>query len=421
MLKLKNLLNFRSKLLKESFFTISEQIFSSFIVFTVGILLARSTSKDDFGFYILAMSIIMIIIGFQRAILLTPYAILFKNKSDALKEKYRTFISLSQFIILCFVTLISLIFIFLIYSFFETNIKIYISFFVFLLSQLIFYYFKYTLIAELRVKTNFFYCSVIYLLTITCCLIIYLGKYLDTYSYFLYIGMLSISISSFFIFFNKINLRGITKSQTKEYLREHIKLGKWIVGSNIAFILSSQIYPWALLFFWNKQSVAELGVILTISRVLAPAIQGMSSYLLPKFTLYVGSPIQLQKLIKKLVALMLFVSIILISFGFLVGESILNLLYSSKYNEIGLLVAFGFAIQAISLINMPIDAGLNAVKRTDLGFKTLLISASVTMFIGIPLTWKAGVEGALLGMLLSLVSGLIFRINYLKKEIKAKF
>lgn len=418
----KNFFKLDKKIFKESFFTVSEQIFSSFVIFIIGIFLARSTSKDDFAFYVLSLSVVMILVGFQKAILTTPYAILFENELNAFKDKYRTFAALFQLSILCLIILIAVISVPLSYKYLSDDLfQNTLSFMIFLLSQIINYYFKYTLIAELRVVTNFFYCSAIYLGTLIVCLTIYVGGLLNTSNYFLYSGTLSIFLSWFFyIFFFKSNLTWIAKNEIIGYLKNHFSLGKWILGSNTIFIFSSQIYPWALLFFWNKESVADLGIILIISRVFTPAIHGISSYLLPKLTLYTSKMNEFKELIFKLVVLMLFLSIILIAFGFYAGEYLVEMLYSSKYKGLGLLITLSFMLQAISLVNIPIDSGLNAMKRTDLGFNSLVFSLILTIFIGLPLTWRVGVEGVLIGMLLSLFGALILRINYLKKEIRVK-
>jgi len=79
----------KSQGMKQAVWTIGEQGFSSVVVFVMGILLARATTKDDFGMYVLGLSIVMIAIGFQRAVITTPYAILFRQKEENDRNKYR--------------------------------------------------------------------------------------------------------------------------------------------------------------------------------------------------------------------------------------------------------------------------------------------------------------------------------------------
>jgi O-antigen/teichoic acid export membrane protein len=406
----------KSKGMKQALFTITEQGFSSVLLFVTGILLARATTKEDFGMYVLGLGIIMILIGFQRAIISTPYAILFNQKTDEEKALYRS----SNFIFFTiFLILSSIIFIIglLVINLVELNeyTTFTICLMVLLVGNSILYFFKYTLIAELALKQNLIYCLVIYFLTLLLLLYFFYFDQLTTNKTFI-ITSISIMVVSifFYIYYFKYTLEKITLKNTKKYFDENWKLGKWIVGSNFAFMFSSQIFPWLLLYFWGKISVAELGVVLSISRILAPAVQGFWSFLLPKMTTYINEIEKFKVVLKQLIIIMSFISLILILLGYFLGDWFIQLLYSSKYSGLGLLITLAFVLQAINLINMPIDAGLNALKRTDLGFKSLLIAVVLSLVIGFPLTAIYGVIGALLGMIIASLGGLVYRSYKLK-------
>lgn len=409
---------FKSKGIKQAIWTIGEQVFSSILVFVTGILLARATTKDDFGMYILGLSIVMIAIGFQRAVITTPYAILYRqqNIDDRSKYRYVSFIFQNLFL------LINLLFfiIFLLYmAIFGLSDYIQFSIFLFLLfiGQATLYFFKYILIAELDVKKNFFYCIFIYFTTLVFLLAFYLTGNLNTNITYIVTGSFAIVVSiGFYWFFFQPFLQKVNINSLKEYFAKNWKLGKWIVGSNIGFIFSSQMFPWLLLYFWNKASVAELGIILSTTRILAPAVQGVWSFLLPKMTTYVHDISKFVTVLKQLTYIMIIAALVLVGIGYLFGEWIIELLYSSKYSGLGLLITLGFVLQGINLINMPIDAGLNAMKRTDLGFISLVIGVITAFSIGVPLTWKFGVLGALIGLIISALTSLIYR-SYKLREV----
>lgn len=412
----KLLIKFKSSGLKQAYWTISEQGFSSIFVFLTGILLARATTKDDFGMYILGLGLMMIMLGFQRAVISTPYAILFRQEKEEERKKYRYAIWMFQmaFLLINFLILFFTIFYMFIYDL-EKYYLFIASLFILVIGQSSLYFFKYLLIAELEVKKNFIYCIIVYLSALILLLCFFtLGK-LNTNITYAITGITSILVSlGFYIFFFSTSIETINSYEFKEYFKKNWKLGKWIVGSNIGFMFSSQIFPWILLVFWNKVSVAELGVVLSISRILAPAVQGFWSFLLPKMTIYVDDLEKLALMIKQLVLAMVITAFLLISTGYLFGEWIIELLYSSKYSGLGLLITLGFVLQGINLINMPVDAGLNALKRTDLGFKSLLIGVVTSFVIGVPLTIIYGVPGALIGMIASAFSGLLYRGYKLK-------
>jgi O-antigen/teichoic acid export membrane protein len=401
----------KSQGLKQAYWTIGEQGLSSAVIFITGILLARSTSKDDFGMYILGLSIVMIAIGFQRAIITTPYAILFRQQDKNEQNKYRYASLVFQNIFL----LINLfIFVVLIASVFIFGMGEYIEFLIFLFvlfaGQTTLYFFKYTLLAELNVKKNFFYCGLLYLLTTIFFLAFYLFGSLNTITSYAITGILSIIISIwFYLLFFRSSLERVNNIKIKEYFYKNLKLGKWIVASNIGFIFSSQMFPWLLLSFWGKASVAELGVILSATRILSPAVQGLSSFLLPKMTVYIHDKSKLVSISKQLTFIMIITAFILVGIGHIFGEWIIELLYSSKYSELGLLITLGFVLQGINLINMPIDATLNALEYTDIGFISIVVGVFIAFVVGLPMTWKFGTSGALVGLIFSALASVIYR------------
>jgi len=409
----------KSQGMKQAIWTIGEQGFSSIVVFVTGILLARATTKDDFGMYVLGLSIVMIAIGFQRAIITTPYAILFRQQDEGEQNKYRyaTFIFQNIFL---FINL--LIFLVLIIYMFMSGLSDYTQFAMFLfilfVGQATLYFFKYTLISELDVKKNFVYCGLIYLTTIISLLSFYLFGDLNTNITYAVIGISAIVISiGFYLLFFQASLEKINAVKLKEYFSENWKLGKWLAGSNIAFIFSSQMFPWLLFYFWDKASVAELGVILSSTRILSPAIQGFGSFLLPKLTTLVYNNHKFTSIFRQIILMMIFVAVILVGVGYFFGETIIQLIYSSKYSGLGLLITLGFVSQGIFLINMPVEIALNAQKRTDIGFSSLMISVFVAFIIGLPMVWMYGTLGVMIGMISSGLIGLIYRYYKLREML----
>jgi O-antigen/teichoic acid export membrane protein len=195
-------------------------------------------------------------------------------------------------------------------------------------------------------------------------------------------------------------------------------LGKWLAATNFGSIFSSQLFPWILLSYWGSKSVAEMAVITSISRIFAPVMQGIWLLLLPKLVIYSEDFIRFKRVLFRLNISMFITALILVMIGFFYGTWIIEKIYSSSYANIGSIVVFGFILQGISLINIPIDASLNALKRTDLGFRSLLVSVFIAIVIGFPLTWKFGIVGAFFGMIFSTFFGLVSRTFFLYRILR---
>ena len=87
MSKLKKILKFKGLL--QLNLTIGEQVLSSAFMFFLGIVLARNLPKDQFGLWVLISSSTLIIYGFHRALINTPYAILYNEVNPAYKRQYQ--------------------------------------------------------------------------------------------------------------------------------------------------------------------------------------------------------------------------------------------------------------------------------------------------------------------------------------------
>jgi O-antigen/teichoic acid export membrane protein len=370
--------------------------------------------------FVLGLSVVTFIIGFQRALISTPYAILFQQTPIHRRRQYRssTFLFQTLFtIIVSILFIVSSLFLYFIGS--EDTFSLVAFLGVFFLGQSYLSFFKFTLITEMDVKRNFFFCSAIYSVTLILLCVAYACDFLATWVVFSISGVVAIGLSLYFYFkFHHLMLTKKIKYFFKNFAVENWLLGKWIVGSNIAFMFSSQMFPWLLLMFSTTESIAELGVIMSVTRILAPAIQGVWSFLLPKMSTYVQDSDKFLAVLKKLVIWCFIFSTLLVLLGLLAGELFVELIYSEKYSGLGKVIVLGFIIQGLSLINMPFDTALNALKRTDIGFKSVTISAFVAIVVGLPLTMEYEVIGALSGMIVSSLSGIIFRFYVLRNMLK---
>lgn len=410
------------KSIKQVAWTIGEQGFSSITFFIITMLLARAVSKEEFGLYILGLTLIMISQGFQGALITTPYAILYHNHKN--NNKGDEFTKFSFYMQHAFIFIFSILFMITAIYFYLLNEELLMIFTFFLYLYFIgysYYFFnKSLLITQFNIKNNFIFCILIYTMSLFIMFIFYYKESLSINLALSIFGVTSLFISVIFInitykqfYFNKISC--LHKSA---FFKENWDLGKWMIGSNFAFIFSIQVFPWLLLFFWDLKSVAELGVVLGATRILTPAIQGLSSFLLPKLTQYTHSIYKFKNIFTKIFLLTQVTSIILVLIGFFYGNIIIELLYSSKYENLGILITLGFLIQGLNIINMPIKISLNAFKRTDIGFISLMLGAFIALTIGVFLTWKFNVLGALLGILVSTLVSMIYRYIELNKILK---
>jgi len=83
----------------------------------VQILLIKTVIKNDYGYYSVALAVIMYLISFQNAVVNTPITVSIAGKSPEVKNKYISSIFSGQLLALSIVSIVGLIAVFTLYSF----------------------------------------------------------------------------------------------------------------------------------------------------------------------------------------------------------------------------------------------------------------------------------------------------------------
>ncbi len=185
-----------------------------------------------------------------------------------------------------------------------------------------------------------------------------------------------------------------------------------MLGGSLAAALSSQVYIWLLGFFAGAKAVAVLGVASSLANVLSPLLQGASAFLLPKMVHSIADEERagaVTAIVKRSVGPLLFIFALWLFVGILFGDEMLTFLYSSKYAGYGsvLVVLIGYSL--VSAITVPISAALDALKRSDVSFRSSLGSMAVGILAGVPLIALWGAFGAAVSALLANLINLILR------------
>jgi len=90
----------RSKLFLNSSIATFDQAMLSVLNFIISIILIKSVSKVEFGYYSIALSIVFFLFSVQNAIINTPLAVLLVEKTGNIRQKYIASLCYGQFIII---------------------------------------------------------------------------------------------------------------------------------------------------------------------------------------------------------------------------------------------------------------------------------------------------------------------------------
>jgi O-antigen/teichoic acid export membrane protein len=102
---------------------------------------------------------------------------------------------------------------------------------------------------------------------------------------------------------------------------------------------------------------------------------------------------------------------------FLFGGWLVVFLYGNKYAGNGFIVGVLALSQLASALTFPINYGLNALERPDVGFKSYLLALGVTLTIGLWLVKSLGTIGVACGLLSGNILASAFRYITLRKHL----
>ncbi len=380
------------------FSVLLDQFFMSVTTFATTIILARTYDVLVYADFVLLITLTVFVLGLQSALISKPYAINLNDYKDSKRSiDYFQFALNSKLI---FTVIILLLFpIIYFFSFKEWNSLDVLIFSFFIISYSSYYFVRELLLSERRTRQN-----MIYGLLCSGFLIVLLGYiwFFNVSDIFVYLVSASTIYFGLSLVYYVKNYRFIkyTFSNQVHFWKANWHVGKWLVGGNFLFHISSNIYPWLLLFIVDKKDVAVLGVLLSIGSIISPLLKAFGSYLLPLFVRLNTDFNKVSDLVKQCFWFFGMMSIIVLATGFLFGENLMNLFFGEKYANLGLLVIFPFIIQSVIIFFQPIKIALTAIKRTDVDFWVYIPRSIIAVVLGYFMVSSYGIYGVFYTMII---------------------
>jgi O-antigen/teichoic acid export membrane protein len=179
--------------------------------------------------------------------------------------------------------------------------------------------------------------------------------------------------------------------------------GKWVVASGLLWTASMSVYPWLLAFFHGPASTGVWGACSAVVALASPALGGLQNYLVPKSaTLYARQGADaLRTFVVRANSAVLGILLVFWLVLVVMGERLVVLMYGKEYTGTGTLIAvLGLSLVA-GAVNLTFSRVLFAVERADLDFKVNVVTLVVLLTAGIPLVHAWGATGAATGLLIS--------------------
>lgn len=383
---------------------LGEQAVSSAGMLLAGILLARSVGPDAYGHYLMAASLLLVTLGFQRALLLTPYVVVrrgFSSRPSAyLAANYGLnagFALLAAAALAAFAALNP-------EGILGDDSIAWFWIAAAAAGQSFFWFGKQTLIAHQRAPAAFAL-GAAGTFTLICLFALATagGRLTPNAALALAAGALGASGAAAL---TTLWPRGSsTRGMAKEVAAAHWRFGRWIAASNLLYAVYADFFVWYLAYAVSPAAAARFGVCAILARIIAPVIAGLTNYLYPRLAARADESAWLRTEVVKSLAWLVPVGLALVLVVVPVRDHLTQWIYGDAYDGLGAVLMTTVLALAVTLFNTPLDAAMNARAQTRENFGILGLSAVVGVLAGVVLVPQWMELGAAMAFLAATVVG----------------
>ena len=409
--------NISKSLLIKSGIASIDQAFLSGLNFLISIVLIKTVSKPEYGYYSIFFSIILFMASIQTAVINTPLAVLLITKNGDEKRKYvgSLFYGQNLFLIpLAFIGItggiITWYFNLLESSLSAIIVAISLAFIGILCREYLRAYF----FADETPKTVLIIDVLYVVLIIILGFLAYIFSQLNVAVVFFLMGLSSFLVGIFFIQRNKWNF---SHSDIKSSYSENWKYGKWaLLGVTVTHI-QNYSYLYLLGIIVSTAAVADVSAARLLLMPLILVQEGWSKVILPH-----GSKLRegnrLPRLFKEQVAISITFVVIVMSLVFILiffKPLLLKIILSANYENSFDYVFYWGAVFSMGFISLNASFGLQVLKNFELISKINIVTMLVTVLLAYFLIYSNGIEGGLIALLIGqTISAIILWYYYIR-------
>jgi O-antigen/teichoic acid export membrane protein len=206
-----------------------------------------------------------------------------------------------------------------------------------------------------------------------------------------------------------------------EDLRLNLKLGRWLFGGNMVFVVSSQTNPWVIGAVLGGASVGAYAVcesVVNIPRVALTSVQNMMGPMLAR-ALADGGKAALRRMVRRLDRMLLLGSLAFAAAIAVFGPWVARLIFkTTPENARTLLVLLALNFIAFSA-TMSQGYGLTALNRASYAFYAYVAGLALQLAVSVWFVHAFKLPGAALSVLAGSLVVLVVRQLYYTREMRS--
>ena len=215
------------------------------------------------------------------------------------------------------------------------------------------------------------------------------------------------SIAAAGLQFAQMGIRSLRVQKAWLLLRRFWNLGKWMVLSNFTGVFSSQFFPWALALLRGAPMAGAFQALSNVLAVTNPIFVSVANLIVPasaKASSERGANAAFHEAVRYGAQGAFFV-LPYLALVLLWPRHVLSILYGrdSSYASLTIALCIFAAVQFVYYIAIVLATLLNALGHSRTNFSILVVSALVSVIVGIPLIIWKGLLGATATMALGIL------------------
>ena len=202
------------------------------------------------------------------------------------------------------------------------------------------------------------------------------------------------------------------------YLRQLINLGKFTFGSSAGSIAMRNVDTWMLGAILNPSAVAIYNPAIRVSNIFEIPTSTMSTILMPKLAnkINASGADSVKYYYEKSMSFILVFMIPIVAFGVLFSDKIVFVIAGNDFAQAGYLLKFTMFYGLLIPFNRQFSITLDALRKPKLNFIIVLFTLLLSVILNSTFIIKLGIIGAVYGSLITYFTVFVFEQIYLYKS-----
>jgi O-antigen/teichoic acid export membrane protein len=387
--------------LHQGFLSLADQAVASITNFVTGVIIARASSKEEFGLYMLGFTLILLVTDLQTSLIATPYMVYAPRLKGHAHALYAgsTLIHQVVFSLVTMVVLACAAFAArfgvgprglepVLWALAAVVALIMLREFV-----------RRICFAGLKLRTVFLFDTCIGVGQIGGLLLLaHFGLLSASTAYWLIGSACGIAVL-WWLWLDR-NFYHVRLDESVADLKKNWIFGKWVFASGLVWTGSTNLYPWLLAFFHGTAAAGVFAACVGVVSASNPALLGIQNLLGPKIAHEFATKGRrsLRRLVLKISATLALPVSLLTLVLILWGDRFIALLYGSRYAGNGLVVAILALNLLVTAVGFSFSRALFAIERANVDFVLNLAALFIMLTLGLWLVRTYGPLGAASGL-----------------------